>query len=166
MFLSIIQNTALHYACGGGHLEAVQLLLDKRADVTVKNTHNAAPLDLAIDNMHSEVAIAMLKSRRQNLILKGWKYYSSPIIKWLNRCDNKNKNSNKLDPNGAPFFFFTLYINAQEGCPLECSYVDPRVLFFLPKQIRRWIVFFYIYNHILFDYSVGASVCQLEIPKV
>ena len=45
-------------------MEAVELLLDKRADVTVKNTHDAAPLDLAIDNMHSEVAKIMLRSKR------------------------------------------------------------------------------------------------------
>ena len=47
-------------------MEAVELLLDKRADVTVKNTHDAAPLDLAIDNMHSEVAKIMLRSKRYN----------------------------------------------------------------------------------------------------
>ena len=60
----LFQNTALHYACSGGHTEAVQLLLDKRADVALKNTFNQSPLDLAVDNLHNETAIVMLKHRR------------------------------------------------------------------------------------------------------
>ena len=48
----------------GGHIEAVQLLLDRRADVTVKNTHEQAPLDLAIDNLHGEVTMTMLIHKR------------------------------------------------------------------------------------------------------
>ena len=58
------QNTALHFACAGGHLAAVELLIDQRADVTIKNTHDATPLDLAIDNLHLETATCMLRSRK------------------------------------------------------------------------------------------------------
>ena len=60
----VFQSTALHYACAGGHVDSVQLLLDKRADVSAKNTHDHTPLDLAIDNLHSEVAYVMLKHKR------------------------------------------------------------------------------------------------------
>ena len=48
-------------------MEAVELLLERRADVTGKNTHDAAPLDLAIDHMHSEVAKIMLRGKRSGM---------------------------------------------------------------------------------------------------
>ena len=54
----------MHYACLGGHVEAVQLLLDWKGDVALKNTYDHSPLDLAIDNLHHDVAIAMLRSKR------------------------------------------------------------------------------------------------------
>jgi len=59
-----VQNTALHYACFGGHVEAVQLLLEYKADVTLKNTHNQSPLDYAVDNVNSDVVTVMLKNKR------------------------------------------------------------------------------------------------------
>jgi len=59
-----VQNTALHYACFGGHVEAVQLLLEYKADVTVKNTYDKSPLDHAIDNMNSDVVTVMLRNKR------------------------------------------------------------------------------------------------------
>ena len=59
-----MQNTALHYACFGGHVEAVQLLLEYKANVTVKNTYDQSPLDHAIDNMNSDVVTVMLKNKR------------------------------------------------------------------------------------------------------
>ena len=40
------------------------MLLEKRADVTLKNAYDQSPLDLAIDNLHNDVAIAMLKHKR------------------------------------------------------------------------------------------------------
>jgi len=58
------QNTAMHYACLGGHVEAVQLLLDRKGDVTLMNTYDHSPLDLAIDNLHHDVAITMLRNKR------------------------------------------------------------------------------------------------------
>jgi len=54
----------MHYACLGGHVEAVQLLLDRKGDVTLKNTYDHSPLDLAIDNLHHDVAITMLRNKR------------------------------------------------------------------------------------------------------
>jgi len=59
-----LQNTALHCACYGGHVEAVQLLLEYHADVSLKNTYNQSPLDHAIDNMNSDVVTVMLKNKR------------------------------------------------------------------------------------------------------
>jgi len=60
----VVQNTAVHYACSGGHVEAVQLLLEYKADVAVKNTYDQSPLDHAIDNMNSDVVTVMLKIKR------------------------------------------------------------------------------------------------------
>jgi ankyrin repeat protein len=59
-----VQNSALHYACAGGHVKAVELLLEKKADVTLTNTYNETPLDQAIDNQHNDVVVALLKNRR------------------------------------------------------------------------------------------------------
>jgi len=53
----------MHYACLGGHAEAVQLLLECKGDVTLKNTYDHSPLDLAIDNLHHDVAVAMLRCK-------------------------------------------------------------------------------------------------------
>ena len=61
----IFQNTALHLACLKGHVDAVQLLLkQKGADVTLKNTYDYSPLDLAVDNLHHDVVATMLKNKR------------------------------------------------------------------------------------------------------
>ena len=64
VFGVLMQNTALHYACFGGHVEAVQLLLEYKADVAVKNTYHESPLDHAIDNMNSDVVTVMLRNKR------------------------------------------------------------------------------------------------------
>ena len=47
----------------GGYVEAVQMLLEKKADVTVRNTHDQSPLDQAIDHLHNDVAMAMLRHK-------------------------------------------------------------------------------------------------------
>ena len=40
------QNTVLHYACGYGRSQLVQLLLEKGAPSTTENGSGQAPLDL------------------------------------------------------------------------------------------------------------------------
>jgi len=42
----------------------VQLLLEYKADVAVKNIHDQSPLDHAIDNLNSDVVTVMLKNKR------------------------------------------------------------------------------------------------------
>ena len=59
-----LKNTALHYACSGGYVGAVQMLLQARTDVTVKNTRDQSAMDIAIDNLYSEVAMVMLRHGR------------------------------------------------------------------------------------------------------
>jgi len=41
----------------------VQLLLEYKADVTIKNTYDQSPLDHAVDNMNSDVVTVMLKNK-------------------------------------------------------------------------------------------------------
>lgn len=43
------------------------MLLEKRADVKLKNTHDQSPLDQAIDYMQNDVACVMLKHKRSEL---------------------------------------------------------------------------------------------------
>ena len=45
-------------------MEAVQLLLEYKADVAVKNTYGQSPLDHAVDNMNSDVVTVMLRNKR------------------------------------------------------------------------------------------------------
>ena len=72
-------------------MEAVQLLLDKRADVTLKNTYDQAPMDLAIDNLHGDTVITMLRHKRyRNLHGYLFKRVDSALLinlllKWMNR---------------------------------------------------------------------------------
>lgn len=42
------QNTALHYACGYGRSEQVQLLLEKGAKAVTENGSGQTPLDLVM----------------------------------------------------------------------------------------------------------------------
>ena len=57
------QNTALHYACAGGHVKAVELLLEKKANVKLLNAYHQTPLDQAIDNHHNSVVVVMLRKK-------------------------------------------------------------------------------------------------------
>jgi len=45
-------------------VEAVQLLLEYKANVAVKNTYGQSPLDHAVDNMNSDVVTVMLRNKR------------------------------------------------------------------------------------------------------
>lgn len=48
-------NAALHWACLGGHLDTVKLLLSRGASPTVANDKDQIPLDLAAFNNHMHV---------------------------------------------------------------------------------------------------------------
>ncbi|KAI5859522.1 ankyrin [Durotheca rogersii] len=48
-------NTALHWACLGGHLDLVKLLLSRGASPTETNDKDQIPLDLAAFNNHMHV---------------------------------------------------------------------------------------------------------------
>ncbi|KAI0396770.1 ankyrin [Xylariaceae sp. FL0594] len=48
-------NTALHWACLGGHLDIVKLLLSRGASPAIANDKDQIPLDLAAFNNHMHV---------------------------------------------------------------------------------------------------------------
>ncbi|KAI1419713.1 ankyrin repeat-containing domain protein [Xylaria sp. FL1777] len=48
-------NTALHWACLGGHLDVVKLLLSRGASPAITNDKDQIPLDLAAFNNHMHV---------------------------------------------------------------------------------------------------------------
>ncbi|KAI0465956.1 ankyrin [Xylaria cf. heliscus] len=48
-------NTALHWACLGGHLDIVKLLLSRGASPAITNDKDQIPLDLAAFNNHMHV---------------------------------------------------------------------------------------------------------------
>ncbi|KAI0883116.1 ankyrin [Annulohypoxylon maeteangense] len=54
-FQNSFGNTALHWACLGGHLDAVKLLLSRGASPTAANDKDQIPLDLAAFNNHMHI---------------------------------------------------------------------------------------------------------------
>jgi outer membrane protein assembly factor BamB len=67
------QSTALSFACDRGHLEVVQLLLDRGANPNIKDTfYNATPMMWAQSGKHHKVVTALLKAGAEgvdNLLL-------------------------------------------------------------------------------------------------
>ncbi|RYP49152.1 hypothetical protein DL768_005086 [Monosporascus sp. mg162] len=57
-------NTALHWACLGGHLDVVRLLLSRGASPTAANDKDQIPLDLAAFNGHMHVVDHFLAQSR------------------------------------------------------------------------------------------------------
>lgn len=58
-------NTALHWACLGGHLDTIKLLLSRGANPTVANAKDQIPLDCAAFNNHMHVVEHFLSQSRQ-----------------------------------------------------------------------------------------------------
>ena len=48
-------NTALHIACKGGHINIIQSLLSRGADMTIKNNEDKTPLDECQDTSKDEI---------------------------------------------------------------------------------------------------------------
>ena len=63
-FPNTYNNTALHWACLGGHLDVVKLLLSRGACPTVANDKDQIPLDLAAFNNHMHVVEYFLAQSR------------------------------------------------------------------------------------------------------
>ncbi|KAI1078689.1 ankyrin repeat-containing domain protein [Whalleya microplaca] len=57
-------NTALHWACLGGHLDVVKLLLSRGASPATPNDKDQIPLDLAAFNGHMHVVEYFLAQSR------------------------------------------------------------------------------------------------------
>ena len=57
-------NTALHWACLGGHLDVVKLLLSRGAQPAAANDKDQIPLDLAAFNSHMHVVDYFLAQSR------------------------------------------------------------------------------------------------------
>lgn len=57
-------NTALHWACLGGHLDIVKLLLSRGASPTIANDKDQIPLDLAAFNNHMHVVDYFLSTTK------------------------------------------------------------------------------------------------------
>ncbi|KAI5918867.1 ankyrin repeat-containing domain protein [Camillea tinctor] len=57
-------NTALHWACLGGHLDVVKLLLSRGASPAAANDKDQIPLDLAAFNNHMHVVEYFLSQSR------------------------------------------------------------------------------------------------------
>ena len=51
--------TSLHGACEGGKVELVRLLMDKKADSTMKDNDGKMPFDLAMAGKHKAVCKLM-----------------------------------------------------------------------------------------------------------
>lgn len=58
------QDTALHLACRGNHLQVVNILLKKSVSVTVRNLSEQTPLDVAIESRCSDAAAAIVNSEK------------------------------------------------------------------------------------------------------
>lgn len=58
-------NTALHWACLGGHLDVVKLLLSRGASPTAANDKDQIPLDLAAFNNHMNVVEYFLSRSKE-----------------------------------------------------------------------------------------------------
>lgn len=61
------QSTALIYACQEGHLDVVQLLLDRNADITIQDVLNQSALSAAELSKNDEI-IALVSSLKNDYL--------------------------------------------------------------------------------------------------
>ncbi|XP_074649568.1 transient receptor potential cation channel subfamily A member 1-like isoform X2 [Tubulanus polymorphus] len=87
-----LKNTSLHHACSSNHADAVRLLLERHADVTLKNSHGHSPLDVAINSLANEAAIALLKHKswRQSMCIRDKNEYT-PMQRLIERLPEAAK---------------------------------------------------------------------------
>ena len=71
-------NTPLHLACRYNRLDVLQFLLDRGADVTVRNERNMTCVDVAIEWEAEQVAKTLVKHERYLLRELCWRHLSYP----------------------------------------------------------------------------------------
>lgn len=54
-------NTPVHWACAGGHLDAIELLLEYGADINAQNKHGRTPLHCLISERYDKVALWLIQ---------------------------------------------------------------------------------------------------------
>lgn len=54
-------NTPIHWACAGGHLDAIEVLLEYGADVNAQNKHGRTPLHCLISERYDRIALWLVQ---------------------------------------------------------------------------------------------------------
>ncbi|XP_074649063.1 uncharacterized protein LOC141904378 [Tubulanus polymorphus] len=87
-----VKNTSLHHACSSNHADAVRLLLERHADVTLRNSHGHSPLDVAINSLANEAALALLKHKswRKSMCIRDKNEYT-PMQRLIERLPEAAK---------------------------------------------------------------------------
>ncbi|KAI1733511.1 ankyrin [Xylaria scruposa] len=94
-------NTALHWACLGGHLDIVKLLLSRGASPAITNEKDQIPLDLAAFNNHMHVVDHFLAQSKD---LEGGNAQEGGLAKEaqdLKMQDNTSDDASKTTKSGG-----------------------------------------------------------------
>jgi len=54
-------NTPIHWACAGGHLDAIEMLLEYGADVNAQNKHGRTPLHCLVSERYDKIVLWMVQ---------------------------------------------------------------------------------------------------------